>query len=82
MPADVEPTRAAAVAAAADAFDSGLFRRRLAELVSIPSTSQDPGHGADLERYLHDGIAPWLRSLGFTVGVHPNEVPYSANDGV
>ena len=67
-------TREGAVAAAADAFDSGLFKQRLTQLVSIPSTSQDPGHEADLERYLADGIAPWLRTMGFSVTVHPNPV--------
>ena len=71
---DVEGGRAGAVAAAAEAFDNGAFKRRLAGLVAIPSTSQDPGHEADLARYLDEGIAPWLREMGFTVAVHPNPV--------
>ena len=79
MPADAghlpAEGRDAAVAAAAGAFDSGLLKRRLTELVAIPSTSQDAGHEADLARYLQEGIGPWLRGMGFTVAVHPNPVP-------
>ena len=64
--------RAAAIARALDHFDSGGFRARLAELVAIPSTSQEPEHAADLARYLEAGIGPWLRELGFTVALHAN----------
>ncbi|MEA2770019.1 MAG: hypothetical protein QOD93_2981 [Acetobacteraceae bacterium] len=53
-------------------FDSDGFRDRLAELVAIPSTSQDPGHEADVQRYLTDAIQPWLLRMGFTVEIHPN----------
>ncbi|MDE2198418.1 MAG: M20/M25/M40 family metallo-hydrolase [Rhodospirillales bacterium] len=67
--------RAQAIAAALADFDAGHFRARLAELVAIPSTSQDPGHEADVQRYLADGIAPWLRAMGFTVAIHPNPRP-------
>jgi acetylornithine deacetylase/succinyl-diaminopimelate desuccinylase-like protein len=55
-------------------FDSGRFKDRLAEAVAIPSTSQDPGHAADVQRYLADFIEPWLVRLGFTVEVFPNPV--------
>ena len=58
-------------------FDGGGFERRLADLVAIPSTSQDPGHGADLERYLHAAIRPWLEGMGFICAIHPNPVPGS-----
>ena len=64
-------TRDGAIERALAYFDDG-FEGRLAELVAIPSTSQDPGHDADLARYLHDGIAPWLRRVGFTVEILPN----------
>ena len=66
------PAREAAIAAALASFDAGHFKRRLAELVAIPSTSQDPGHGADLAHYLEAAIAPWLQRLGFTTAIHPN----------
>ena len=65
-------TREGAVAAALAGFDGGGFKRHLAELVAIPSTSQDLGHEADLQRYLADTITPWLRRLGFTSAVYPN----------
>ena len=68
-------TRELAIAQARDFFDSGRFRDRLAELVAIPSTSQDPGHEADLHRYLAEGMAPWLERMGFTVAIHPNPRP-------
>ena len=65
-------TREGAVARALQTFDNGVFRQRLAELVAIPSTSQDPGHEADVRRYLEAGIRPWLERMGFTVTVHDN----------
>src|SRR6201996_1927377 len=66
-------TREGAVARALQFFDSGGFRDQLAELVAIPSTSQDPGHEADVRRYL-DTLRPWLERMGFTVAIHPNPV--------
>ncbi|MGE0223841.1 MAG: M20 family metallopeptidase [Acetobacteraceae bacterium] len=65
-------TRADAIARATRFFDEGGFRDRLSELVAIPSTSQDPGHQADVQRYLADAIQPWLERMGFTVAIHPN----------
>src|SRR6201994_4566613 len=65
-------TREAAVATAVRFFDGGGFRERLARLVAIPSTSQDPGHEADVQRYLDEGIRPWLERMGFSVEIHPN----------
>jgi acetylornithine deacetylase/succinyl-diaminopimelate desuccinylase-like protein len=65
-------TREGAIARTLQFFDSGDFRDRLAGFVAIPSTSQDPGHEADVQRYLQDAIRPWLERMGFTVAVHPN----------
>jgi acetylornithine deacetylase/succinyl-diaminopimelate desuccinylase-like protein len=56
-------------------FDSNGFRDRLAGLVAIPSTSQDPAHEADVRRYLADAIRPWLKRLGCSVEIHPNPDP-------
>src|SRR5579872_3329792 len=67
-------TREGAVARALSFFDSNGFRDRLSELVAIPSTSQDPGHEADVKRYLDGAIRPWLARMGFTVAIHPNPV--------
>jgi acetylornithine deacetylase/succinyl-diaminopimelate desuccinylase-like protein len=68
-------TRDGAIARALAYFDAGKFRDRLATLVAIRSTSQDPGHEADVYRYLNDGIRPWIESLGFTATVHENPRP-------
>jgi acetylornithine deacetylase/succinyl-diaminopimelate desuccinylase-like protein len=68
-------TRDAAIAGALGFFDDGGFRDRLAALVAIPSTSQDPGHEADVRAYLEVGIRPWLERMGFDVVVHPNPEP-------
>ena len=65
-------TRDAAIAGALAQFDSGAFRDRLAELVAVRSTSQDPGHDADVRHYLGGVMQPWLERLGFTVAVDEN----------
>jgi acetylornithine deacetylase/succinyl-diaminopimelate desuccinylase-like protein len=65
-------SRDSAIARALTIFDTGSFRDHLAELVAIPSTSQDPGHEADVHRYLCDAVQPWLERMGFTVEIHPN----------
>ena len=67
-------SREAAIARATGGFDSGRFRGLLAELVSIPSTAQDPAFEEALGRYLETAIRPWLERLGFTVGVHANPI--------
>lgn len=68
-------TREEAVARALAGFDQGGFRERLAELVAIPSTSQEPEHAPDVARYLDAAIRPWLERLGFRVSIHPNPEP-------
>jgi acetylornithine deacetylase/succinyl-diaminopimelate desuccinylase-like protein len=65
-------TREQAIASAMRFFDSNGFRDRLTELVSIPSTSQDPAHQPDVHRYLASAIGPWLETMGFTVEIHLN----------
>lgn len=67
-------SRDGALARALTHFDCNGFRDHLAELVAIPSTSQDPGHEADVQRYLTDAIQPWLQRMGFSVEIHPNPV--------
>ena len=68
-------TRAGAIARATGFFDDGGFQSRLAELVAVPSTSQDAGHDADLAGYLEAHIQPWLERLGFVAELHANPVP-------
>jgi acetylornithine deacetylase/succinyl-diaminopimelate desuccinylase-like protein len=65
-------SRDSALARATAFFDSNGFRDHLAELVAIPSTSQDPGHEPDVQRYLGEAIRPWLERMGFRVEIHPN----------
>ena len=59
-------SREGAIARALALFDGNGFRDRLTELVAVPSTSQDPGHEADVQRYLEQTIRPWLEQLGFS----------------
>jgi acetylornithine deacetylase/succinyl-diaminopimelate desuccinylase-like protein len=66
------PTRDTAIADALAFFDGGGFRDRLAALVAIPSTLQDPAHEKDVWRYLEEGIRPWIESMGFTATIHKN----------
>ena len=55
-------------------FDGGGFESRLATLVAIRSTSQDPEFAAELPRYLEAGVRPLLDRLGFSYAIHPNPV--------
>ena len=71
----MDGTKAGAIGRALQAFDDGAFEARLARLVAVPSTSQDPAHGPDLHTYLDGAIGPWLRRMGFTVEIHSNPVP-------
>ena len=69
------PSRDGAIARAGAAFDDG-FRERLAALVAIPSTSQDPRYADELHRYLATEIQPWLARLGFdAITIHDNPSP-------
>ncbi len=65
-------TRDGAIARAVGQFDNGAFRDRLAGLVAVRSTSQDPAHSADVRAYLEGQIRPWLERMGFAVAVHDN----------
>lgn len=65
-------TREGALGRAASFFDDGGFKSLLSDLVAIPSTAQEEGREADLDRYLNGAIRPWLERLGFSVQVRPN----------
>ncbi|MEO9189060.1 MAG: M20/M25/M40 family metallo-hydrolase, partial [Acetobacteraceae bacterium] len=65
-------TRDKAIGRALAGFDQGGFREQLADLVAIPSTSQEPEHAPDVARYLDVAIRPWLERLGFAVAIHAN----------
>jgi acetylornithine deacetylase/succinyl-diaminopimelate desuccinylase-like protein len=68
-------SRGGALARVAAFFDEGHFQTRLAELVAVPSTSQEAGREADLHRYLDGHIRPWVERLGFAATLHPNPLP-------
>jgi len=68
-------TRDSAIARACADFDNGTFRDRLAGLVAVRSTSQDPGHEADVRAYLEAHMRPWLEGMGFAVAVADNPRP-------
>ena len=65
-------SRESAIQRALTFFDGGGFETRLSDLVSIPSTSQDPAAAPEVMRYLDEAIQPWLERLGFSVAIHPN----------
>ncbi len=69
------PGRAAAIDAAMRHFDSGAFRRDLADLVSYPTESQNPAAAPELRRYLDEAMEPRLKSLGFNCNIYANPTP-------
>ena len=56
-------SRAAALAGAAEHFDSGAFIRDLARRVAIRTESQSAESGPHLRAYLADELAPSLAAL-------------------
>ncbi len=66
-------SRDAAIARAADYFDSGGFKADLARRVAIPTESQNPERAAELTRYVETEMKPALEALGFGCRVlrHP-----------
>lgn len=67
-------TREATLAAAARAFDSGIFARDLARRVAMPSESENPQRADVLRAYLSDEIAPALAALGIGSALYDNPV--------
>ena len=68
-------TRDGALARAAASFDDGTLKARLAALVAVPSSSQEPGREATLHDYLAGQITPWVERLGFSTRIHANPLP-------
>jgi len=69
------PSRDGAISRALSFFDDGGYAALLSRLVAIPSTSQDPEFAAALDRYLAEGVKPWVEGMGFTVRINPNPKP-------
>ncbi|XDA97945.1 M20/M25/M40 family metallo-hydrolase [Sulfitobacter sp. LCG007] len=65
MTDNTEATRAAAIARARDALDSGRFEADLARRVAIPSVSREAGRKGELESYLTDEMVPLYERMGF-----------------
>ena len=66
--------RAATIAGAGAWFDDGALLDELRPRVALRTASQDPGAGADLERYLTAEIAPAVSRLGCTWALWDNPV--------
>ena len=64
--------REAAIGAAWEEFDGGAFLAELAELVAVPTESQNPDRGPELASYLEDEMRPRLEALGYACAVLPN----------
>ena len=69
------PSRDGAYAAASEYFDSGAFQNELAQLIAIPTESQEPHGAPHLRSYLTEAIAPLLEKLGFEWQIFDNPVP-------
>ncbi|MFW6076427.1 MAG: M20/M25/M40 family metallo-hydrolase, partial [Hyphomicrobiales bacterium] len=67
-------SREAAVAAAVEEFDRGAFLAELAELVAVPTESQDPDRLPEQARYLEVQMRPRLEALGYACVVLDNPV--------
>ncbi|MBT3140768.1 M20 peptidase family dipeptidase [Phaeobacter gallaeciensis] len=65
-------TRDTALSLSVDAFDTGTFWQALADLVRIPSESQNPDAAPHLATYLSDQIIPRAERLGMTCSLLPN----------
>jgi acetylornithine deacetylase/succinyl-diaminopimelate desuccinylase-like protein len=66
------PSRDGAISRALSFFDDGGYAALLSRLVAIPSTSQDPEHATALDRYLSEGLKPWVEGMGFRAQVNAN----------
>lgn len=68
-------SRDRAIAHAERYFDEGGFFADLARRVAIPTESQNPDRGAELQRYLAGEMQPSFERLGFRCRVLPNPLP-------
>src|SRR5262252_6222653 len=62
-------SRDAAIARAADYFDTGGFKADLARRVAIPTESQNPDRAGELAHYVDTEMRPALEALGFSCRV-------------
>lgn len=67
-----------AIGLARQIVDTGRFQGELAELVAIPTESQNPAQAAELRRYLEQAMRPRLDRMGFECQVLENPEPGGA----
>jgi len=67
-------SRQQAIASAEKYFDSKAFHADLARRVAIPTESQNPDRGGELNGYLAHELSPSLEKLGFTCQVYESPV--------
>lgn len=65
-------TRDQAIQAAQALADDGRFISELADLVALPTESQDPARADEMPLYLAELLVPRLTAAGFECSVHPN----------
>ncbi len=72
-------SRANAIARAESHFDTGRFKEELADLIALPTESQNPARSAVLAQYLDSRMIPAFTSMGFSCSIltHPEaEAPF------
>lgn len=70
-------TRTTAIDRALDYFDDarGGYFKDLAELVAVPTESQNPARLPEMQEYLDSNIRRRLEALGYTCRIYPNPLP-------
>lgn len=68
------PTRETTIDNVRSLFDSDGFLEMLRPLVALRTESQEKNRHDELRAFLTDGIAPHLKAMGFSIGLHPNPV--------
>ena len=66
------PSRADAIEAIESHFDSNGFRKDLATLVAVPSSSREEEYEPDVKTYLEAHMVPAFEAMGFNIERHEN----------
>lgn len=68
-------SRATVIDRITTAFDQGHFLQELTPRVAIPTESQEPDRGVELDQYLRQGIVPLIEPMGFEWRILDNPRP-------
>lgn len=68
-------SRDRAIALAYQEYDDGRFLTELADLIAVPTESQNPARGPEMLQYLEAMMRPRLEALGYRCTLLPNPVP-------